>query len=110
MEKKWNRRSWALVLALCLVFSFALTACNGDAPKPTDPPKVNDPTQGATKEVTGIEVTKKPDKVEYYVGEEFSAAGGEITVTYSDNSTETKSLVLQRKIEPVPFFHFRNVA
>ena len=92
MEKKWNRRTWAMVLALCLVFSLALTACGGDAPKPTEPSKGNDPTQGATKEVTGIAVTKQPDKVEYYVGEEFSAAGGEITITYSDNTTETKSL------------------
>lgn len=88
MEKKWNRRTWAMVLALCLVFSLALTACSGDAPKPTDP---TDPPV-ATKEVTGIEVTKQPTKTEYYVGEEFSAAGGEITVTYSDNTTETKSL------------------
>lgn len=92
MEKKWNRRLWAMVLALCLVFSVALTACGGDTSDPTDPPKQTDPTQGATKEVTGIEVTKQPDKVEYYVGEEFSAAGGEIKVTYSDNSTETKSM------------------
>ena len=92
MEKKWNRRTWAMVLALCLVFSLALTACGGPTPGPTDPPVGNDPTQGGAKEVTGIEVTKQPTKTEYYVGEEFSAAGGEITVTYSDNTTETKSL------------------
>ena len=91
MEKKWNR-TLAMILVLCLVFSLALTACGGDTPKPTEPTQGKDPTQGAEKTVTGIEVTKQPTKTEYYVGEEFSAAGGEIKVTYSDNSTETKSM------------------
>ena len=88
MEKKWNRRTWIMALALCLSFCMILTACGTDEPEPTAEPT----GQGDAKEVAGIAVTKEPDKTEYYVGEEFSADGGEITVTYSDNTTETKSM------------------
>jgi uncharacterized repeat protein (TIGR02543 family) len=45
-----------------------------------------------TKEVTGITVSKEPIKTAYSVGEAFSAEGGEITVTYSGGSTQTKSM------------------
>ncbi|MCH5161862.1 MAG: InlB B-repeat-containing protein [Clostridiales bacterium] len=39
------------------------------------------------KAVSKIEVTTLPTKTQYYVGEEFSAEGGELTVTYSDKTT-----------------------
>ncbi len=89
MRKNWNKKCWILALVICLTASLILTACGPEQPKPTDGP--DKPTEGE-KTVTGIEVTKQPDKVEYFVGEEFSAAGGEITVTYSDNTTEKKSM------------------
>lgn len=38
--------------------------------------------------VTAISVSKMPDKVEYVVDEEFSAAGGEITATYDSGETK----------------------
>lgn len=44
------------------------------------------------KEVESITVSKNPTKMEYYVGEEFDPAGGEITVKYTDGSTEVKSM------------------
>ena len=39
------------------------------------------------KEISGIEVTKYPDKVSYAVGETFDPAGMEVTATYNDNTT-----------------------
>ena len=39
-----------------------------------------------------IEVTTLPTKTEYAIGEEFSVAGGELTVTNADGSTATVSL------------------
>jgi surface protein len=39
-------------------------------------------------------VISKPPKTIYYVGEEFDVSGGELSVFYSDNTTETVSLSL----------------
>lgn len=89
---KMKKSFWALLLVICLSASLLLTGC-GPAVEPTEPSGKNPgPTEGGEKTVSSIEVTKQPTKTEYYVGEEFSAEGGEITITYSDNSTETKSL------------------
>ena len=44
------------------------------------------------KEVSEIIIAKEPVKTEYAVGEEFSAEGGEITVNYTDETSETLSM------------------
>lgn len=87
---KMKKSFWALLLVICLFASLMLTACGPSAPP--DPSGDPGPSEGGEKTVSSIEVTKEPAKTEYYVGEEFSAEGGEITVTYSDNTTETKSM------------------
>lgn len=54
------------------------------------------------KEIQSIGIGKNPTKTEYYVGEEFSAAGGEITITYTDGTTENKSMTAEGvTIDPV---------
>lgn len=68
-----------LTILLGFVFLFALTACG-----PQDTP----PDEGTETTVEEIAVKELPDKVEYFVGEEFSVAGGSITVTYSDATTK----------------------
>ena len=42
--------------------------------------------------VTAISVSKMPDKVEYVVDEEFSAAGGEITATYDSGESKVVAM------------------
>ena len=44
------------------------------------------------KDITKIEVTKSPTKTEYFTGEDFEVSGGELTVTYDDNSKEIIAL------------------
>lgn len=83
MKKKTLFALIAAVLALCVL----LAGCGSD-----DTPGSSKGPDGGGKEVSSIEVSKTPDKTEYMAGEEFSVAGGEITVTYSDGTTETKSL------------------
>lgn len=69
-----------LTLCMCLT-AFALTGCGGgNNPEPSG------------KTVASIEIVKNPDKTSYFVGEEFTAEGGEIKVTYSDDTTETKKM------------------
>ena len=75
-----------LAVAMCFA-SFAFAACG-------------EPDEPSGKEVKSIAVTKTPTKTEYKVGETFSAEGGEITVTYTDGSTEVvkmtdKSVTIQ---------------
>ena len=68
----------AVVLALCLSLAcFALVAC-GDDPKPGE------------RTVKSVKVTTTPAKVEYNVGDTVDFSDGVITVTYSDDTTETK--------------------
>ncbi len=45
------------------------------------------PVTVVNKVVTGIEITKLPDKLEYEEGEVFDPAGMEVTATYNDGST-----------------------
>lgn len=68
-----------IYVLLAVLMLFSLAACA--------PAEQDDPTPGE-KTVTEIAVKTMPDKIEYFVGEEFSVAGGIITVTYSDASTE----------------------
>lgn len=69
------KKFFAAILAVCLMITaFGFTAC-GD-------------TEPEQKTVKKVEVTKAPDKTEYFVGEEFTVAGGELTVTYSDGTTD----------------------
>jgi len=74
----------AAVLALCVL----LAGCGSGDDKPASG---SQPSTG-DKEVSSIAVSKQPSQTEYFVGDTFSAEGGEITVTYSDNSTETRSM------------------
>ena len=75
-------RSMVLLLAVCLAGGLLLSACGEGG------------GQGGQsgKEVSSITVSKEPAKTAYFVGEEFSAEGGEITVTYADDTTETVSM------------------
>jgi len=43
--------------------------------------------------LTGIEITRLPDKTVYRIGEELDITGIEVTATYSDNSTETAAVI-----------------
>lgn len=56
---------------------------NGPSGEPS-----NGPSDPQTKSVSSIEVEAKPTKSEYVVGEEFTAEGGTIIVTYTDKTTE----------------------
>lgn len=92
--KKTIKRILSGVFAVVFCAMFALSGC-GETDKPgPDKPNPDKPGQVVTPEktVSSISVSKQPDKVDYFVGEEFSAAGGEISVKYSDSSTETKSM------------------
>lgn len=66
--------SLLLCIALCCMF-----ACGA---------KTNDPT------VTSIAMATTP-KTEYYIGDEFDITGGKITVTYSDETTESIDITLE---------------
>lgn len=78
MKKKL---SILLAFVACAVCAFSLVACGGGGGD-TD------------KAVKSIEVHTEP-KVEYYVGEEFSAVGGVLTVTYEDGTTEEVSMTAE---------------
>lgn len=79
-----KKKLW-IVLTAVLVMCTLLAGCSPAQGKPSSAPN-------GGKEVASIEVSKQPDKTEYSVGETFSAEGGEITVTYADNTTETRSM------------------
>lgn len=65
-----------LLLVVCLLLSVvSFSAC-----APADPV------------VTGIEITTKPSKTEYFSDETFSLEGGVLTATYDNGETETKKL------------------
>jgi uncharacterized repeat protein (TIGR02543 family) len=69
----------SMVLSLLIMALFIVSCTEGKTP-----------TVEVT--VTQIEVTQLPTKTEYYIDEVFSIEGGTITVTYSDGTTEIKSL------------------
>lgn len=72
-----------VLLAVCLV-GCMLAACAPASGVDDEPDK--------TSAVKSIAVSKTPDKTQYYEGEEFTAAGGEITVTYKDGTKEVISM------------------
>jgi len=84
-----KRKSLSVFLSALLVLGcvLGLSACT-----PQGEPAASGGSGGSGKTVSKVEVTKQPDKTEYYVGEEFSAAGGMITVTYEDNTTAEISM------------------
>lgn len=77
-------------IAMCLPLALGLVACGGNEGGDT-----NGGETPADKPVASIEVTTEPDKTEYYVDEEFSLEGGEITVTYEDDTTEELALTAE---------------
>lgn len=84
------KKIFALAAALCLSCGMLVAGCGGNPTTPPDDGSGNQP--GGEKTVTKIEVTTQPDKLEFYVGDTFTAEGGELTVTYSDGSTEKVSM------------------
>jgi hypothetical protein len=52
------------------------------------------------KEILSIAITKQPAKLTYFEGESLSVSDGELTITYSDNSTEKVSLSLATIAKP----------
>lgn len=80
------KRLLVLLFTICLAFTSVCVAGCGPSEKPTTEPPSTE------REVKSIAISKEPAKTEYFVGEEFSAEGGEITVSYTDNSTETKKM------------------
>lgn len=79
MNNKTKKLSfWMILLSVLLCFSFVLSACGG-----------------GKKDVSSIAVTTLPTKSTYEVGETLDLTGGELTVTYSDSSTEKVSLTAE---------------
>lgn len=70
-----------LFIVLCPLMLFA--ACGEDDPGKKPPQDVV---------LQKIEVTTMPTKVDYYVGDTLDAEGGELTATYSDETTKKVSL------------------
>lgn len=70
----------ALLLAVLSFSLLAFAACGGDGEE-----EKKDPATGPA--VSKIEVSVKPDKDRYVVGETFSLAGGKIKVTYDDGTS-----------------------
>lgn len=75
-------------LALCVPMTVSMVGCGEGGPS-----EPSDVTQQS--EVKSIEVTKEPAKTDYYVGETFSAEGGEITVEYEDGTTDTVAMTAE---------------
>lgn len=65
-----------VMLATCVIVGVAVNK-NG-----------NTPGTSVAAEVERIEITKKPDKTEYFVGETFSRAGMVVTAVYSDKTSK----------------------
>lgn len=79
---------WKKFLVVLLVICLGLTAFTFAGCGPEDEETENP----GEKTVASVDVSKNPTKTEYYVGEEFTAEGGELTVTYSDDTTGTVSM------------------
>ncbi|MDR0831758.1 MAG: InlB B-repeat-containing protein [Bacillales bacterium] len=83
-----------LTIIICI---FAFTGCtepNGSSSNPKA-------SEGGV-QVSKIEVSKEPDKVAYYIDEVFDATGGEVTITYTDQTDEVSPLTDSKfVIDPV---------
>lgn len=77
-----------MVLSIC-----AFAACGGKTPDDPNP----GPKPLPENVIEKIEVTRYPDKMEYYTGETFDPTGMEVTAVYSDYSTE---VVTDYEIDP----------
>ncbi len=75
---------------ITVIFAVCLVGCMLAACGPTQ--DNGDVTPDKTDNIKSIAVTKTPDKTEYFAGEEFTAVGGEITVTYRDGTKEVISM------------------
>jgi len=73
-----KRAKWIVFVLCAALLVCAMTACGGGGDNGSD--------------VSGIEVTKQPDKAQYSIGETFSAAGGELTATMADGTTKVVPL------------------
>ncbi|MEG1751990.1 MAG: bacterial Ig-like domain-containing protein [Clostridia bacterium] len=72
MKIKKIVKSVCLALLLCVSTALTFSAC----------------TNNQTKAITSIELKQAPTKTTYSVGEQIDPAGGELTVTYEDQTTE----------------------
>ena len=75
---KLIKRLFLAVIAAMLGCTVVLAACGQTPPTPEKPEVV----------LQNIKVTTMPARVDYYVDDTFSAEGGVLTATYSDNSTK----------------------
>ncbi len=98
------KRRILLVSALVLCVALLLTGCSDNStPAPASPTKAAataapqtaepaSPTAAAERTISALKVTTLPAVTELFVGDTFSPEGGELTVTYSDGSTQTLPL------------------
>ena len=85
-KKTILKRTTAIITTILLSFTFIFAAgCIESGDKSSG-------GSSSGKKVQSVSVSKEPTKTEYFVGEEFSAEGGEITITYADKSSETKAM------------------
>lgn len=83
---KTFKKLLGIMLAALLCLSFVLVGC-GETQKP---PPLEPPEPEVT--LQKIAVTTMPARVDYYVDDAFSAEGGMLTATYSDNTTKEVAL------------------
>lgn len=83
---KGKRAFICILFAALMLFVFA--ACGPQEEQPGPGGDQGTPPVTDTKTVSEISVKTNPEKTEYFVGEEFTVAGGVILVTYSDDSTQ----------------------
>ena len=82
-----NKIKKITTLSLLLLTSLGMIGCsNADHASGDNSNKISERSE--EKKVSKLEVAKEPNKVDYYVGETFSAEGGELKVTYADGSSE----------------------
>lgn len=85
MLNKIKKITTASLLALT---SLMMVACSGDNTSKQVTSDDKKTSERSNDVVNKIAVTKEPTKVDYFVGETFSAEGGEITATYENGKSE----------------------
>ena len=98
-------------LALCVLSALLLVGCNTttSSNQPTTSSQENTssvttskPQSSITKNLTGIEVSKMPNKVKYEEGDIFDKSGLEVKAKYSDNKDEIiKDYTIDKENSPL---------